>query len=55
MLYILYLRNEFSYDSFSSIRSLALRAAALEKGKANFFRGIPYGSMKPYSRKLFLT
>jgi hypothetical protein len=41
--FILHLRNEFSYDSFSSIRSLALRAVALEKGKASFFRGIPYG------------
>jgi hypothetical protein len=30
------IRNEFSYDSFSSIRNLALWAVALEKGKASF-------------------
>jgi hypothetical protein len=40
--------------SFSSIRNLALGAAALGMGKASFFGGIPLGSEKLYSRKLFL-
>jgi hypothetical protein len=40
-LYILYLRNEFASNSFKSTRSLALRAVALEMGKAIFFAGIP--------------
>jgi hypothetical protein len=40
MQYILYLRNEFSSNSFSSNRRLALWAVALEQGKASFFRGI---------------
>jgi hypothetical protein len=31
------IRNEFSSDSFSSTRNLALRAVALGKGKASFF------------------
>jgi hypothetical protein len=52
--YILYLRNEFSSASFSSIRNLALRAVAPKQGKASFFRGIPLGSMKLCFRKLFL-
>jgi hypothetical protein len=41
MLY--FIRNEFANDSFNSIRSLALRAVALELNKAIFFRGIPLG------------
>jgi hypothetical protein len=41
--YILYIRNEFAYDSFSSIRGLALWAVALGYDKAIFFSGIPLG------------
>jgi hypothetical protein len=37
------IRNEFSYDSFSSTRNLDLRAVALEKGKASFFGGFLLG------------
>jgi hypothetical protein len=37
------IRNEFAYDSFKSIRSLALMAVALECNKAIFFGGIPQG------------
>jgi hypothetical protein len=56
MYHILYvLRNEFAYDSFCSIRNLALRAAALKLGKASFFGGIPLGPEKLYSSKLFLN
>jgi hypothetical protein len=41
--YILYLWNEFAYDSFKCTRSLALWAVALEIGKAIFLAGIPLG------------
>jgi hypothetical protein len=50
-LFLCFLRNEFA---FNSIRSLALRAVALECDKAIFFRGLPLGYLKPYFIKLFL-
>jgi hypothetical protein len=39
--YILYIRNEFAYDSFKCIRRLALGAVALRHDKASFLEGIP--------------
>jgi hypothetical protein len=48
------LRNEFAFNGFKSIRSLALRDVALECDKASFFGGIPLGYLKLYYNKLFL-
>jgi hypothetical protein len=45
------LKKLIACKSFNSIRSLALRAVALEFNKAIFFRGIPLGYMKLYSSK----
>jgi hypothetical protein len=50
-IYSLLLRNKLFPQSFSSIRSLALGAAALQPNKAIFFGGIPLGQMKLYSNK----